>query len=81
MTKLYAEVYKLQAGARHAANVASNAGQMEAVRTWSIREEAYHDVIKLLGDPEITPSRWKRLVCKIFHQRYSLKCPNCGGHF
>ena len=25
MTKLYAEVYKLQAGARHAANVASNA--------------------------------------------------------
>jgi hypothetical protein len=81
MTKLYQEVYKLKAGARHATNVAANAGQMDAVRIWEAREYAYDDVIKLLGDPEITPSRWKRLVCQIFHQRHSLKCPNCGGSF
>jgi len=81
MTKLYQEVYKLQAGARHAGNVAANAGQMDAVRIWSVREEAYHDVLRLLGDPEITPTWWKRFVCQIFHQRNSLKCPNCGGRF
>jgi hypothetical protein len=81
MTKLYQEVYKLRAGARHAANTAGNAGQTDAVRTWSIREEAYGDVIRLLGDPEVTPSRWKRLICRILHQRHSLRCPNCGGTF
>jgi hypothetical protein len=38
-------------------------------------------VLRLLGDPEITPTWWKRFVCQIFHQRNSLKCPNCGGRF
>lgn len=81
MTKLYAKVFQLKVGAIHAAGVAQRAGQTEAYRIWDARTEAYDDVLNLLEDPEIIPTRWKRIVCKIFHQRHSLKCQSCGGTF
>jgi hypothetical protein len=79
MTKLYAEVLKLRNNAVQGSKIASNAGQHDAVEKWNTRLLAYETVLGLLGDPEITPTRWKKLICRIFHQRNSLKCPNCGG--
>lgn len=79
MTKLYAEVYKLKAGAEHAMHIARSYGQPEAVAIWNAKITSYNNVLDMLGNPEVTPTRWKRLICKIFHQNYSLKCPSCGG--
>ncbi len=79
MTKLYAEVYKLKAGAEHAAHVAGMYGQAEAVAIWRAKVTSYGNVLGMLGNPEITPTRWKRLVCRIFHQRNSIECASCGG--
>lgn len=79
MTKLYAEVYKLKAGAEHAAHIARSYGQPEAKLVWETQAMAFNLILKMLGDSEITPSRWKRFICKIFHQKHSLKCANCGG--
>lgn len=81
MTKLYAEVLKLKNGAIQGRSIASTYGQSDAVEKWSTRLLAYETVLGLLGDPEITPGKWKKFVCKIFHQQHSLKCPNCGGKF
>lgn len=79
MTKLYAEVLKLRNGAAQGRSVAQNYGQQDAAEKWAVRFLAYEMVLGLLKDPEITPSRWKRFVCRILHQKHSLKCPNCGG--
>ena len=79
MTKLYAEVIKLRNGAAQGLKVSQCAGQQDAVEKWKARLLAYETVVGLLGDPEIYPNKYKQLICKIFHQRHSLKCPNCGG--
>ena len=79
MTKLYAEVYKLKAGAEHAAHVAGMYGQHEAVAIWKAKVTSYGNVLNMLRNPEITPSRWRRFICEFFHPKNSLKCANCGG--
>jgi len=81
VTKLYQEVYKLKAGAIQGMTVAANYGQHEAVEKWKAKILAYETVLGLLGDPEITPLWHKRVICKIFHQKYSQNCSSCGGQF
>jgi hypothetical protein len=81
MTKLYAEIYRLKQGAIQARSIAERYGQRDAARAWEAKVLAYTLVLGLLDDPIITPSWWKRLICSVFHQKYSLKCPNCGGTF
>lgn len=71
----------MKTGAEHAMDVALNAGQRDAAEKWDIQANAYTKVLSLLGDPEITPTKWQRLLCRIFHQRHSLNCPNCGGTY
>jgi hypothetical protein len=81
MTKLYAEVTKLKNGAIQGRSIASTYGQQDAVAIWDARILAYTLILGMLDDPKITPTRWKKLICSIFHQKHSLKCPNCGGTF
>lgn len=80
MTKLHAEVLKLRNGAVQALNVARSYGQIEAADKLKAQHEAYNKVLDLLGDPEITPTKWKKLLCRIFHVRHSMKCQNCRGY-
>lgn len=79
MTKIHAEVLKLRNGAAQALKLSRMYGQSEAALKCEAQHEAYNKVLELLGDPQIVPSRWKKLICNIFHQKHSLKCPNCGG--
>lgn len=79
MTKIHAEVLKLRNIAVQGVKVSSYAGQIDAAEKWKTRLLAYETVLGLLGDPEITPNWWKRLICKVVHVRHNSDCPVCGG--
>lgn len=80
MTKLHAQVLKLYNGALQGKVIAERYAQPEAIAVWNARIGAYQTVISLLGDPKTTPTKWKKFICNIFHQKHSLKCANCGGY-